>query len=80
MARDQAVTKKFEEIRGQLLKSPSKEQLQTMQLQVDLLANIDLLMAEGDPGHHHDHMDDHDHAHVFLAPIETLERTVEQQG
>jgi len=74
MARDEAANRKLEQIRGQLLKDPSKEELQKMQLQVDLLANIDVLMAEADPGHHHDHMDDHDHAHVFLAPIETMQR------
>jgi hypothetical protein len=74
MKRDEAATKKLEEIRSELLSDPSTEELQKMQLQVGLLANIDLLVAEEDPGHHHDHMDDHDHANVFLAPIENIER------
>jgi hypothetical protein len=78
MARDEAVVKRLDEIRGQLLSNPSREELQKMQLQVDLLSNIDLLMAAEDPGHHHDHMDDHDHAHVFLAPIERVAESQRQ--
>jgi hypothetical protein len=53
---------------------PTKEDLEKMQLSVELLANLDLLMADADPGHHHDHMDDHDHAHVFLKAIDIVQR------
>lgn len=75
MARqDQSLGKKLEEIRGLLMEDPTKEDLEKMQLQVGLLANLDLMMADADPGHHHDHMDDHDHAHVFLKAIDIAQR------
>jgi hypothetical protein len=48
--------------------------MRKMQLQVNLLVDLDALMAEDDPGHHHDHMDGHDHAKLALTPIEAIER------
>jgi hypothetical protein len=73
-AQGHSMKKKLEEIRGRLMEDPPMEDLEKMQLQVGLLANLDLLMADTDPGHHHDHMDDHDHAHLILGTIENVER------
>jgi hypothetical protein len=72
--RDRAVTEKLDEIRGQLLGNPTHEDLQKMQLQVDLLNNIDVLMGDADPGHHHDHMDDHDHTALALRAVDIAQR------
>jgi hypothetical protein len=65
---------KLEDLRGRLLGDLGKEDLDRMQIQVSLLSNLDLMMKDAEPGHHHDHMDDHDHAALFLKPTEIMQR------
>jgi predicted glycoside hydrolase/deacetylase ChbG (UPF0249 family) len=67
---------KLGEIRKSLLENPTREQLEDLQLNLDLIATWDRLMAS-EPGHHHDHMDDHDHAQV-AAPAVNQVRDVNQ--
>ncbi len=70
MARDEATTRKLDEIRAQLLRDPPLEEIEKMQLQANSLTNLDALLADDtDPGHHHDHMDDHDHGIAFFPEV-----------
>lgn len=79
MAEQKESQKMLEEIRGRLMGDPSRDELEMMRLQIDALANMDILMADADPGHHHDHMDDHDHAHLALGSIDLVQRPVIEQ-
>jgi len=58
---ESALKKKLEDIHNSLLGNPTKEELEAMQLHLDVLEKADRMMAMELAGHHHDHMDDHDH-------------------
>ena len=58
---DSPLKKKLEDIHRRLIGDPTKEELEAMQLHLDVLEKVDQLMAMELAGHHHDHMDDHDH-------------------
>jgi len=55
------LSKKLDDIRRRLLANPTKEELEAMQIQVDVLERIDRMRMRAADDHHHDHMDDHDH-------------------
>jgi hypothetical protein len=68
-AEDHPFKEKLGDIRSRLTEDLTTADLRRMQLHMDLLAQWDQLMMSEEPGHHHDHMDDHDHAaRVLIDP------------
>ena len=56
---DSQLREKLDTIRDRLMADPTKEELETMQLHMDVLtkwAHLKMMKDE----HHHHHMDDHD--------------------
>lgn len=69
---------KLEEIRDRLLGTPSPEELQGLQLQLEVLQRwAQLSRVADEPYHNHDHQNtdhnDHDHAIVFEAAFLPVE-------
>ena len=71
----EAFKENLNEIRGRLMAAPGLEELQTMQLQMEVLQRwAQLARAADEPYHNHDHQNtdhnDHDHAIIFEGAVE----------
>jgi hypothetical protein len=76
---DNPINQKLDELRGRLMGDPTKAELESMQLHIDVLEKWARVANAADADHQHNHMDDHDNT-KFVEPFVVMTRSEKPQS